>query len=241
MKKLYSSFFRISPIVFLIAVSPLIYAQSVVAPPKPHYTFKYKGFWQMYEFHPNYAKITSFNKIIIKVEGELIDKGSASLYEFEDAYDIATSDNVKLTGRSEELNRWRGVTYDELKLELEPDHGLKKGELFTFWLSYKINRLPHLHTKKPIKPGKEYHLGINIKPCAMDKNYRIVALPAGTEIQKTFHFLPIKKIITDQWVFFIYDVTKIEENVSLHIKFTLAADSPPVKIAEVEEILRGSK
>ena len=238
MKNLYLLFLSALLVNFGVVDHPSIYAQSVVMQPKSYYRFTYKTFWQMYEVHADYVKITTFNEIVVKREGELIDKGSPSLYEAKDAYDITTSDNVKVVGRSEEIDRWRGVNYNRVKLELKPDHRLKEGEPFTFWRSFKVKRLPHLHSITPIRLGIEHHLGINVKPYPMDRHYDIVALPASTEIHSVFNFLPTKEIKTEEWIFLIYDITGRKNNISLHVKFTLTSDSPRVKIQDINAMLK---
>jgi len=202
---------------------------------------KYKKYWQVYEFHPDYAKITAFQDVKVKKDGgEFINRirpASISLYEAEDAYSLACSNNIKIVSREGKLDRWRGLNYESLGLELAPNYMLKKGEPFAFWFSYMVNILPHLHTMDPIKPGKKHHLGINVKPCSLEKNYRVIALPTGTEIHSVFSFLPTKEIKTEEWIYFIYDVTGIKNNVSLHVKFTLTSDSPQVKIQDINAML----
>lgn len=220
-------------------VEALSYAQHVLEQPQSSYTYSFKRHWQMYEFHSDYVKITSYNEVIIQGEGAFIKPGGApSLYTAEDAYNISISENLELISRSKKLDRWRGVCYENLVLKLKPAGELKKGEEFAFSFSYMVDRLPHLHTMELIQPGEEYHLGVNVAPCRIAENYCIVALPAGAEIHSTFHYQPSKKITTEHWIFLIYNVTKIKDNISLHVKFTLSDDeSPPIKIEEVEEIL----
>lgn len=241
MNPLFSPICKLSFLAFLIVSQQAIYAQSVVVYPKstaPEYIIKYEKFWQMYEFHPDYAKITSFNKMTVEGEGEVIIPGFTSMYEAKDVYNLTTGDSVEIVKQSKERDRWRGVSYEVLKLELKPDRELKKGESFSYWISYMTKRLPHLHTTETIKPEVVLHLGINARREATGKSYKIVALPSGTEIDSTFHFLPTKKVETEDWIFFIYDISDIKENVNLHIKFALIDDSPQLKIEDVQEILK---
>ena len=199
----------------------------------------YLLYGRIWEFHPDYIQITDFGNILDDYPVTTIRLSSMDLYSFQDLSDVNYSKNIRAFENETVKIEWRDEIYDEISFSLYPEEIIPSNESFFFTLSYKVDRIPHLHTQEKISPDKELHLGINSGPTAglrMNERYQIIAVPKSAEVIEVFQHLPTRTEEIGEWRVYFYDISNIDGRVSMHIKFKLTdEDVAPLEVDKVLE------
>ncbi len=184
-----------------------------------NYYFKYSTF---HEFYPNHIKVSHIIKLTGRVNYTLPSLKdtltTGNLYSPKDIYNLQVSPNIRINNSRILKEAYRGTIYKRWLFEIE----VEKGD--TYYLSYMVNRLPHLHTLKGIAPSKELTFTLNASWSTLPGDYRVFAFPSNTEIIEFPYLHPTK--ISDHYGFklLIYDLSDLRVNTHIHIKFILGED-----------------
>jgi hypothetical protein len=175
-------------------------------------------FVQVYEFHPDYVRITSVGTISITEDypSHYPDPlcGSQSgpdLYNPHDVTELVISENITIC---------EGISLSSWFRPIDP---VPAGGEFTYWMSEVVHRLPHLHTPHPIEPGQEFHFGLRAPQPQNDERWmRLLAVPVSADITKVHGTPPTAEITVGDWRLFVYDVSISHRP---HINFVLHDDA----------------
>lgn len=193
--------------------------------------FRMTEFYNVYEFNIGYVKVSQYNVydvVPLPANSQIINKAifpekitGSSQYDTGDLYDLNHSSNIKLNNLAFMDDRWRGAIYYYPNINFEFNDTNEDAKADSVWVSYKLKRLPHLHTREALIPDKEFHLGINAAPRRLKRHIAILVFPAGTELTEIFHYPPSRQRSDNNRIFLIYDLTEIKENAGYHVKFIL--------------------
>ncbi len=198
----------------------------------PYYTFDL--YCKIYEFHPEYIKIIDYAEISTNGENFGLSKinffSSGALWNEKDLYEFEFSKNIGSFDST--VDEYEHNKY--INFEVHFKEALKGGKKYSFWISYKTKRLPHLHTKENISRNIELHFGLNTGPAEdTPRKYRILTIPSDSENQSAFNYLPTKQIEKGNWKLFIYDLSEIKQRVSMHIRFRMGEEKERLRIEEI--------
>ncbi|MDD5772921.1 MAG: hypothetical protein PHX78_05580 [bacterium] len=200
--------------------------------------FRVTETYKVYEFNIGYVKVSQYNvydMVPLSADSQIINRTmfpknivGPSQYDTSDFYDLNYSPNIKLNNIKFMDDSWRGTIYYCPSMSFEFSDTNEDVKTGSFWVAYKLKRLPHLHTREKLIPNKEFHVGINSDPYrGLKKYFTILAFPAGTELTEIFHYLPLRQESNNNRIFLIYDLTEIKENVGYHVKFILPDNNIP--------------
>ncbi|MBI4649990.1 hypothetical protein HY745_01590 [Candidatus Desantisbacteria bacterium] len=205
----------------------------------PYYTFDL--YCKIYEFHPEYIKITDYVEVSTYGEKFSLDKfnisSSGALWDEKDLYDIEYSNIISKFDSTISIYKAENENIEVyINFDVYFKEALKGDKKYSFWMSYKTKRLPHLHTKNNISNNTELHFGLKTRPDEkMSRNYRILMIPIDSQNQEAFNSLPTKQIEQGNWKLFIYDLSEIKGKGSIHIKLKMKEDKKELKINEIIE------
>ena len=174
-------------------------------------------FLQVYEFHPDYIRITAVGTVEVWNDYEPVPwivcdwSSGPDLYNPHDVTEFVVSENIEICEGNDLACSFRPVTPPAT------------GERFTYWMSEVVHRLPHLHTPYPIKSEQEFHFGLSASQPENDEHWmRILAFPLSADITEVHGTPPTAEVIIEDWRFFVYDMS---ESPKPHINFVLHNDA----------------
>jgi hypothetical protein len=206
-----------------------------------------RTFCVLHELHPNYIVSSNIYYLneksplneVIKMNIDRVNDTSAFpelpyTFSFQDLYDIAdlsglkTSSNIARYTAREESATWRGKIYFFPTVKWIPKSISADS---CYWIQGDMRRMPLLHSRDFISPGREFEWGSNAHFGGdIETDCRVLAFPKGTKIIETFGHTPDMRFTYGDWLVLLYYLVQ-DRSISYHVKFILPKqDAPRIEI-----------
>lgn len=214
-----------------------------------------KVFCVVHEFHPDQIVISNvfflngrsslyeiINENIERVNDTNVFPSLLYSFSFPDFYKCSDlsglqfSSNISRFTSACETEIWRGETLFSPYITWIPK-SLSVDSCY--WGQGMVKRLPHLHTRDFISPGREFEWGSNAKSASnIETDCRLLAFPKGTKIIETFSHLPSMRFTHGDWQILFYYLEQ-SRRISYHVKFILPKqDVPRIEIEPLMQLVR---